>query len=261
MTSEQVMLSLAALLVCITGGCAWHKSAAAPPLVSPYALPHVWAVAPLNNESGSLEVDSARVADHLAQQLQNAQGLSVLPVNRVLAAMEALKLPAIRSAEDAQRVRALLGADGLIVGTITAYDPYDPPKLGLSLALYEKPAGASDRIDLDELRTAPSDIDARLRQPDAMRPTCEVSGYFDAADPAVRTWLKRYAGDRGPQSQKNNPAQGNWQIYRLSMDLYTEFVSYLVCSRLLEAEQHRLSPTPPPGAPATQRQVNTAHAP
>ncbi len=39
----------------------------------------------------------------------------------------------------------LLGCDGLVIPTVTAYDPYDPPKFGASLQLFVKP-GTFNRL-------------------------------------------------------------------------------------------------------------------
>ncbi|HEX7010116.1 MAG TPA: hypothetical protein VF184_09045 [Phycisphaeraceae bacterium] len=239
MKSEQVLLGLLALAA-LVAGCDRARRGEAPPLEAPYAARQVWAVAPLRNESGSLQADGVVIADHLARQLENARPIDMVPVNRVLAAMDALEMPAVASPQDAQRLRRLLEVDGLIVGTVTAYEPYDPPKLGIAVELYLSPPDEPFPVlDVRRLSSAATD---QWTQPDpppgARSPASVVSGFYDAADPGVRGALEQYARYRGIRGQgAENP-----HLYRMSMDLYTEFVSYLVSSRLLQAESQRLAP-------------------
>src|SRR5690606_14752642 len=129
------------------------------PLASPYETRQIWAIAPLRNESGSLYADGVKMADHLAYQLENAEQLDVLPVNRTLRAMNALGMRQINTRQDAMRLLQTLGADALVVGNITAYNPYDPPRLGIALELYQHPRiwRNENEIDPRKLSRAPTD--------------------------------------------------------------------------------------------------------
>lgn len=253
MTSAKVMLTQfaclmfrAALGLTVIGGpmagCElWQRDKGPDPLRAPYAERQVWAVAPLGNESGTRWVDGARLADHFVQQLQNAEGLDAVAVNRVLAAMESLEMETVASPDDAAALRETLDVDGLIVGTVTAYDPYDPPKLGLAVELYVGPR--QPRLaapDVRELQRAPSDRWVQPPPLDLKRPVSVVSTHLDAADPGVRQQLEHYASQRG----REGVGEERWRLYRISMDLYTEFVSYEVSRRLLDAELQRLQPPP-----------------
>lgn len=242
MTSAKVMLSVATAgaLMCAAAlpGCHLAHRGKAPPLEAPYAEPQTWAVAPLRNESGSRQVDPARVADHLTQQLERAERLHVVPVNRVLAAMESLEMQTVASPEDAAALRELLAVDGLVVGTVTAYEPFDPPKLGLAVELYTGPQIPEPHVEIRRLTRAASDRDFEPPAVEPNKPVSVTSGYYDAAAPEVRRRLKDYGVNRGGEDGREQ-----WRRYRLSMDLYTEFVSYLVGEQLLEAEHERLVPT------------------
>ena len=126
--------------------------------MSPYGGRRVVAVAPLRNESGSLHVDALRLTDQLAAEVARVRGLDTVPVNRVLATMRSLEMSGIDSPADAHRLRERLGVDGLVVGSITAYDPYDPPTLGLAVELYRgdrDPGGTGHGLDPRELSRAP----------------------------------------------------------------------------------------------------------
>lgn len=253
MTSKQVMLTLVALLC---AACSTLKRPGADPLVSPYAERRVWAIAPLRNESGSLQVDTAALADNLARQLENASNIDVVAVNRTLAAMEALGIGEVTSSAEAMRLLGVLDVDGLVVGTVTTYDPYDPPKLGMAIELYTSPRYEASRpVDprgLTSAATPGNDSPTLSRRP--RQPVSVVSAFFDAADPDVRNKMQRYAEGRrqtqdDPLSFIKPPADG-WRLYRINMHLYSEFVSYVMSWRLLRAEHERLAPPPPP-APTT----------
>ncbi len=244
MTSKKVMLTavLSGVLAALTG-CSWMSYFQQPvaPLKAPYVNRHVWAIAPFNNDSGSLQADGLVLADHVQRQLANAQNLDVLPVNRTLEAMQALGMPQVTSPAQAMQLLAALGCDGLVVGDITAYDPYDPPKLGLTLELYvNERVDHLEAIQLRRLTVAASDTSPAAAGPARVRePVSMVSAVLDASDPRTRDLLERYGVKRGPNDEPDS-----WRRYRISMDLYSEFVAYTMSWRLLEAERQRLAPPP-----------------
>ncbi len=242
MTSEQAMWMVLALAL-LASGCHYRGAKQSQGLSAPYGERQVWAVAPLRNESGSLHANGLKAADHLAQRLETAKGIDVLPVNRVLAALEALQMQGVTSTEDAIKLRGMLGVDGLVVGTITAYDPYDPLKLGLIIELYVDARRDSFKsTDVRKLVRAATDEMSLPNQPKQRpsQPVSVVSGFYDASDPAVRDRLLSYAAGRSGEDE-DDPTRDQ-RLYQIDMDLYTEFVTYLVSQRLLRVEQERLAP-------------------
>jgi len=241
MKSEQAMWMVLALVV-LTAGCHYRGAKKPARLSAPYGDRQVWAVVPLRNESGSLHADGLKAADQLAQRLETVMGLDTLPVNRVLAAMQSLELDAVNDAKDVAALRTVLGTDAVIVGTLTAYDPYDPPKLGIAIELYFDPRRPSAHAtDLRQLVRAGTDSVTPPEQSNRSNtPVSVVSGFYDAADPAVHQQLVKYASSRSGQDE-DDPARG-WRLYQIDMDLYTEFVTYLVSKKLLRVEQDRLAP-------------------
>lgn len=242
MTSEKVYLSrtlcvaavvMAALVSLV--GCS-KRIERPTTLTSPYPGPKVWAVAPFRNESGTSLVDSAAMADRLSQQVQQVEGITVLPVNRVFAAMASMKLREVDTVADAMGLMQTLGADGLIVGTVTAWDPYEPPKIGAQVQLYARRSvyrGAG--IDSRSLTYASTD----KLQPGTVRydqPVATAGGYFDAAHGDVMYRLVAFAKGRTPDDSPS----GN-RRYLLNMDLYSEFVSHELTRRLFSAEWQRLT--------------------
>ena len=236
-----VTATLAALSFAAVQGCAAEAKLEPPgALVSPYpaASQVVWAVAPLANESGSALVDELAITDALVEQVRQTQGVTALATNRTLAGMRALGLGAIRTPADASSLARALGADGVLVGTITAWDPYEPPTLGLDLALFAR-TGAMLAVDIAEtdpltLRGAATD-DAVLGDAYRSRPVAVVSDHADASNHEVLAQARAYAeGRRDP----NDPL--GWRRYTKSMARFTEFVCYRVLERLLRSERQRV---------------------
>jgi hypothetical protein len=224
----------ALLLLAVSGGCAKGP----PPygVEQPAALPEnvraVWAVAPALNLSGVRAVDPLLQADLLYQQLQSVGGVTVIPVNRVAEVYAALRIDKVRSVEQANLVCDLLGCDGLVVPTVTAYDPYDPPKMGASLQVFLKPGSYARPRNIDPralARQATPGEDESL--PAGPPPDFEQSvGMFDAANGSVRDRLFAYAAGRhdpvGPLGKKE---------YLVSMDRYGGFVYHELIVQLLQS--------------------------
>lgn len=202
------------------------------PLLSPY--PAIWAVAPLANESGVSVFDPMRISDILTEEIARVQGLEAIPVQRVLVAMRALDIGAVESPAQARAIANVLGVDGLIVGSITAYDPYRPPKLGLTLQLYAADQSVDAAGDMRALRSAPGDDldDHGFLAQDA--PSAGVSAVVDAADNGVLLAVERFAKGRTDR----NTAYA-WERYLVVMELYSQFVCHRLLGDLLYQERLR----------------------
>ena len=125
----------------------------------------IWAVAPVLNLSGE-NVDPILQADLLYRQLQEVSGLTVIPVNRVAEALQSMRLSQLQSQQQASALCDLLGADGVIVATVTAFDPYNPPKVGAAIQLFRRDDNAA------RLATA---VDPRQLARGRRRPTANPS--------------------------------------------------------------------------------------
>jgi hypothetical protein len=193
-------------IVCLSASCAPDNSP------KPYGMEHTlevpglqterWAVAPAVNLSGHREVDPILQADLLFQQLQHVHGMTAVPVDRVVQAYAALGIEKAQSPQQAAQVCQFLGVDALIVPTVTAYDPYDPPKMAASLALFSQSGTMTD-----------------FRQ---------SVGIFDSGDGSVRKDLEEFATGR---SDPNGPMAE--RQYFLSMDSYSGFVYHQLIADLL----------------------------
>jgi hypothetical protein len=214
--------------------------------VSPYNTSGgdvLWAVAPLRNETGTSFVDVEGISDRIVMTVDQVRGIRCLPLNRTLVAMRALELTAIESPDQMKRLATELGADGVIVGSVTAYDPYTPPTLGLALALYAKP-GHLDRlgqtlIDTRRLEYQPTDYQYFRGSNFNDAPVSVISATLDARNHGVQMRVEEYATGR------SDPVSAlGWRTYLMSMDLYTEFAAWHAVGRLLDHEWLRLSRQP-----------------
>ena len=246
MTSVQTMqvhsrqpwlLPLVLLLFgCMLSGCDRRFALQEPGMLSaPYPDVRVWAVVPFANESGTNLVDGVFTADIFTSQLEQVSGIQTIPVNRVINAMKAIGLSEVNTPAEALALMNTLRVDGLLVGTVTAYDGFPPFTLGIAVELHSRdvmdPSGTIDPRDL--IRTIAGEPAASTPRTVAVQ---QASGVFDVSNHQVRRWLSEYTTGRTvPDS-----AFGD-RIYERNMDLYTEFVSYRIVGSLLLNEHQRLA--------------------
>lgn len=190
----------------------------------------IWAVAPAINLSGQEQVNPILQADLLYEQLQQVNGITVIPVNRVIEVYASLQIQKVQSEDQAALVCNLLGCDGLIVPTVTIYDPYNPPKFGAALHLFT-PSGNFARpasVDVRALaRSMTPGTNESIPHPAKFR---QAVGMFDAANGSVRSALKDYADGRhdpvGPLGHKE---------YLVSMDRFVGFAYLTLIEELVRS--------------------------
>ena len=216
----------------VVGGCQYKMPTA---LDSPW-LPRqeVWAIAPLANESGVSHVDRLGVTDSLVLETASINGIDVLPLNRTLEVMLALDigLDGIPTTSEYEQICRVLGADAILVGTIMAYNPYQPLRLGSSIQLL-RPQGRNSRVVMDtrSLSMAVGEGAPRSLGPVSRPPApVQASGIFDAENHGVLIAMEAYSEGRSTQ----NLARSDLGLYHLDMDDYAEFVFHQLLRRLLE---------------------------
>lgn len=203
----------------------------------------VWAVAPAMNLSGQSGVDPLLQADLLYAQLQTVRGVVAIPVNRTAEVYAGLRIGHIQTPEQAAEVCAMLGADALVVPTVTLYDPYAPPKMGVALQIFAADGtqlrggqvpGAEQVRDLT--RTA-RDAGAALGLPDpqvASTQFLQQAGLFDASHGSTRQAALLYAKGR---SDPNGPTAGR-EVF-LVMDRYAGFVYHALLAEVMDDLRRR----------------------
>jgi hypothetical protein len=238
--AAQLLLTLGLLAI---GGCAQtHEDKLVAPVitVAPYDTSRgevLWAVVPLRNESGVSMVDMGAMSDKLVYAVEEVRGIRAVPLNRTIQAMQALGMMTLQNPADARKLAQAMGVDGILVGSLTAYDPYTP-ELGLSVALYARPGamaqGQAHSLDTRTLTARPTDTNPAIWSR-GEGPVAVVSDHLDAKNNQVLLDLKAFAQGR----QKGASALG-WKRYTSSMDLYSEFAAYHAIDGLVKQEWTRL---------------------
>ena len=236
------------------GGCAsWFGGGKAPPppieysIYTPYISTHTIAVAPAINLSGSRDFDPLVVSDTLYAEMQQVENLNVLPLNKTLLAMQRLGIRSIDDVKTAQRLAEFLGADGLVIPAVTAYDPYNPPTVGMVLQLYTPPQAAPATLPAattDSVRSNPDVVifatDVPAGPPPspipARQPVSQVAAVFNATNQSVLKELHVFAAGR----TQYDSALAN-EKFLMDSDSYMRFVCHAMIRRLMDVERERVS--------------------
>lgn len=230
-------------------GCASAPELATPrSTLAPYSTAHgelLWAVAPLRNESATSTVDALAVSDRVVEALEQVKGVRAVPMNRTIETMRALKMPLVRTPGDAKKLADALGVDALIVGSITAYEPYDP-KLGLALALVPRTEAMQGRVMQKDQGVDPRAVQSSAVEitppPSSGEPASAVSEFFDGKNQAVQMDVRTFA-----EGRSDRVSASGWKRYLKSVDLFAEFAAYRTVDSLLQAETIRLATASPTG--------------
>lgn len=99
---------------------------------NPFPQLHRVAILPFFNLSEDAYVDGERVALLYYEELQSIPGFEVVPLGVVKRKLEALQVR-LDEGTDFQQLARDLGVEVLLVGGVTDYSPYYPPRMGLSV--------------------------------------------------------------------------------------------------------------------------------
>lgn len=93
------------------------------------------AVAPFFNLSDERTVDGRRFAQAYFSELQKTPGFQVVPVGVVEQALHDHRL-GLETPQDALTLARILDVDAVVIGAVTDYSPYYPPRIGLQVSWY-----------------------------------------------------------------------------------------------------------------------------
>jgi hypothetical protein len=198
-------------------------------LFLPGAHRQSWAIAPTINISGQSAIDPLLQSDLVYQQIQQVHGLTAIPVDRVIEVYASLKINRVESEKQAYTVCQLLGCDGLIIPTVTAYDPYDPPIFGASLQLFVKPGTFNRLPKVDPRALERSPTTTALPAMPAAKDMTQVVDIYDASDGTVRDRVAAYAKGRTDPNGPLNTAE-----ITVTMDRYCGFAYHELLTTMLE---------------------------
>ena len=133
----QKMLRYITLLGCVLAtGCSMLPEIAHQPILhNPYPQLSKVAIAPFFNLSDEPTLDGRRVALAYYNELQLVPGYEVVPVEVVEQKIQEHQI-ALHGPADARLLAQILGVDAVVVGAVTDYCPYYPPRCGLQVEWY-----------------------------------------------------------------------------------------------------------------------------
>lgn len=106
-----------------------------PQIHNPFPQLRKVAIVPFFNQSSFSQINGANVAESYRHELQQIRGFEVLPIGVVDNYLSRRPIP-VNQAPDFQQMARDLGVDAVVVGSITDYDPYYPPRMGLAVRWY-----------------------------------------------------------------------------------------------------------------------------
>ena len=124
------------LLICLllpAAGCTIIPEGAHPPKIhNPFPQLSRVAVVDFFNHSNDPTVDGRQFALAYFNELQSIPGFEVVPVHTVQTAIAEHKIE-LNTTEDARRLAQILNVDAVVIGSVTDFDPYYPPRCGLKV--------------------------------------------------------------------------------------------------------------------------------
>jgi hypothetical protein len=123
------------LLICclLSSGCAMLPEVVhQPTLHNPFPQISKVAVAPFFNLSLEPKLDGLSAAEAYAAELAEVPGYVVIPVSQVQVMIQAYGLR-MENDRDARRLAQILEVDAVVVGAVTEYTPYYPPRMTLQV--------------------------------------------------------------------------------------------------------------------------------
>lgn len=213
-----------------------RKLQPAAPLVAPYGANLV--VAPFGNDSGVVirPDQQASVSDKLVVALNGVQGWQAVPLNRTLEAMRQLGLAEIRTIDEARSILRLVGGDGIVVGTITEWNPYDPPRFGANILLVADEEDVQKAFESRRLTGRTGDGGTG---PDvAVRTLTDVVAVYDATNHTVRGQVREYAKSNDDVTDGFDPPE---RYYLMVFDHWLDFAASELVSTLVDRERARVT--------------------
>lgn len=209
------------------GGCRTKPPTSSVRIANPWLGTLAIGVGPAINLSGSTEFEPARFADVMASELTFAEGVSVIPVSRVLAALAAEGHTEVTSPEHAKALCGVLGADAILVFAVTEYEPYDPPRIGISAQLFGCRSGQGvGAVDPDALARQARGEEAGARAP--RRALAQSQRVFDAGHGAVSEDIQRFASQR-----EADGSPFGWRKYVVSQQAFMRYCCHRTIQDLL----------------------------
>lgn len=205
---------------------AWSAANAFPP---GYSI----AVAPILNFSGHFDVDPIQAADLLASELTGFGAVTVLPVNRVVAALAIEGKTQVESPAHALDIANAVGADAIVIAGITEYDAYTPV-VGIVIQMYVTNPAYGSSFDAVAASRSVTGVSSGVVSAGLGEPAGQVQRVYHAASDDVIRAVRAYAG---PRSAGDSPL--GWREYLKVQRLYLRFCWHDGLERLMRQYARR----------------------
>jgi len=183
------------------------------------------AVAPVMATESFAGMDLKRFGVTLASELQHHEGFVVTTPRQVMNFVEKRKksyqLPA-----QARELAADMQVDAIIVAVINQFNPYENPRVGISMMMFFAKAWNFSPVDIAALER--SGVDLSLSSAD-IGSVVSVIEVVDASRMETSRKLEIFAGRQADTADRALGANA----YRLIMSNYEQFVCYEVVENLL----------------------------
>ena len=126
---------LAGTALASAGCAAFPDRRVEPQYHNPFPQLHRVAVLPFYTQSAEPTVDGESVALSYYNELQDIPGFEVMPVGVAKQLMIASGIEP-RTGSDFQKLARAMNVDAVLVGSVTEYSPYYPPRIGLAVDWY-----------------------------------------------------------------------------------------------------------------------------
>ena len=213
----------------LASGCAAgsHKYTKYPE--NPFPDVRIVAVLPFMNHTGQENVPVDEFGEILASEFLKFRGFRVVRPRAVSRLVEPGR--EIRSFDEARRIGTRVKADAVVVAAVTDYDPYRPPRLGVSIQFLRiQPREVTD-AEIDRIvrsaswRLGPLGM-GRQQAGYWMRAFERV---YDAHQETVRGELRRYAASH---VEGDGPFRGDGEFVAIQ-SRFMQFVSNQVAHEIL----------------------------
>ena len=129
-----VLLAMA-VITCSTGCQLIPQIARQPVVHNPFPQLTKVAIAPFFNLTTEASVDGRQFALAYFNELQLVPGFEVVPVGVVEKTIETYQL-SLDSPEQSRKLAQILGVDAIVIGAVTDFSPYYPPRCGMQVEWY-----------------------------------------------------------------------------------------------------------------------------
>ena len=126
---------LAGAALAFAGCAAFPDRRVEPQFHNPFPQLHRVAVLPFYNQSAEPTVDGDAIALAYYNELQVIPGFEVMPVGVAKQLLIASGIEP-RTGSDFQKLARAMNVDAVLVGSVTEYSPYYPPRIGLAVDWY-----------------------------------------------------------------------------------------------------------------------------